>query len=158
MAWRCIIYPVHIDEELARFMAAAGCKEVAVGFESGSERILHGMHKRFTPGEVSEACKLLGKHGIRRMGFLMLGGPGETKASALASLTFADSLHLDMMKVTVGIRIYPYTALAKTAEEEGLIREDDDLLTPRFYVALGLENWLRETVDHWMSTRPNWVR
>lgn len=158
IAWRCIIYPVRIDEELTRLMAGAGCKEVAVGFESGSELILHAMHKRFKPDDVRQVCTALGKQGMRRMGFLLLGGPGETKASALESLSFADSLNLDMMKVTVGIRIYPYTALAKSAVEVGLIGEDDDLLTPRFYVAPALERWLRETVDDWMSTRPNWVK
>jgi radical SAM superfamily enzyme YgiQ (UPF0313 family) len=158
ITWRCIIYPVRMDVALTRLMAVAGCKEVAVGFESGSELILHAMHKRFKPDDVRQVCTTLGKQGIRRVGFLMLGGPGETKASALESLTFADSLHLDMMKVTVGIRIYPYTALAKTAVEERLIGEDDELLTPRFYVAHGLESWLRETVDDWMSTRPNWVK
>jgi radical SAM superfamily enzyme YgiQ (UPF0313 family) len=158
ISWRCIIYPVRIDVELIRLMAVAGCKEVAVGFESGSELILHAMHKRFKPDDVRQVCTALGKQGIRRMGFLLLGGPGETKTSALESLSFADSLHLDMMKVTVGIRIYPFTALAKSALEEGLIGKDDDLLTPRFYVARGLESWLRETVDDWMSTRPNWVK
>lgn len=155
--WRCIIYPVRIDEELTRLMAVTGCKEVAVGFESGSERILRAMHKRFKPDDVRQVCAALGKQGIRRMGFLLLGGPGETKDSALESLSFADSLHLDMMKVTVGLRIYPYTALAKIAVDEGLIGADDDLLTPRFYVSRGLEHWLRATVDDWMSTRPNWV-
>ncbi len=94
-------------------MAVTGCKEVAVGFESGSERILHAMHKRFKPDDVREVCATLGKQGIRRMGFLLLGGPGETKASALESLSFADSLHLDMMKVTVGIRIYRTRPLPK---------------------------------------------
>ena len=49
------------------------------------------------------------------MGFLMLGGPGETKESVLASLAFADSLELDALKITVGIRIYPHTALADQA-------------------------------------------
>jgi radical SAM superfamily enzyme YgiQ (UPF0313 family) len=158
IAWRCIIYPLHVDEELAQLMAAAGCEDVSVGFESGSEPMLHNMNKRFSPDQVREVCEILGRHGICRMGFLMLGGPGETKASALESLNFADSLDLDMMKITVGIRIYPYTALAETAREEGLIAKDDNLLTPRFYIASGLGGWLRETVDHWISTRPNWVK
>ena len=88
-------------------MARAGCAEVSVGFESGSELVLSSMNKRFKPEDVMRACKLLSENGIRRMGFLMLGGPGETKESVLASLAFADSLELDALKITVGIRIYP---------------------------------------------------
>lgn len=156
--WRCILYPDKIDGELVTLMAAAGCREVSLGFESGSPRILKGMNKRFNPEEVRAASRALADHGIRRMGFLMLGGPGETKESVQESLVFADSLNLDLVKVTVGIRIYPYTALAKIATEEGVITEDDNLLAPRFYMTKGLEEWLKETVAQWMKTRPNWVR
>ena len=158
LSWRCILYPGKLDGKLANAMVAAGCTEVSVGFESGAAPILHGMNKRFSPDQVRDACRLLADHGIRRMGFLMLGGPGETRETALESLAFADSLKLETMKVTVGIRIYPYTALAKIAVDHGLIAAEDDLLLPRFYVAPGLEAWLPETVDGWMAGRPNWLR
>jgi radical SAM superfamily enzyme YgiQ (UPF0313 family) len=157
VTWRCIVYPFRIDENLAQLMAEAGCVEASVGFESGSALVLSGMNKRFGTEDVRRVCEALGRYGVQRMGFLMLGGPDETKESALESLEFADSLNLECVKVTIGIRIYPYTALAKTAVDEGLISPEDDLLTPRFYMAHGLEDWLRETMDKWMSTRPNWV-
>ncbi|MFZ5867729.1 MAG: B12-binding domain-containing radical SAM protein [Thermodesulfobacteriota bacterium] len=155
--WRCIVYPFHVDDELAQLMAEAGCVEVSVGFESGSALVLSGMNKRFGTEDVRRVCEALGRYGVHRMGFLMLGGPDETEESALESLEFADSLNLECVKVTVGIRIYPYTALAKTAVDDGTISPDDDLLLPRFYIAHGLGDWLRETVDQWMSTRPTWV-
>jgi radical SAM superfamily enzyme YgiQ (UPF0313 family) len=155
--WRCIMYPVKTDEELIGLMADAGCTEVSLGFESGHRLVLHGMNKRFQPEDVRHTSELLGKYGIRRMGFLLLGGPGETKESALESLAFADSLNLEMMKVSVGIRIYPYTALAEIARKESAISPDDSLLMPRFYIAEGLEGWLRETVREWMARRPNWM-
>lgn len=87
----------------------------------------------------------------------MLGGPGETKESVEESLEFADSLDLEVVKVTVGIRIYPHTALARIALADGVISEDDDLLQPRFYLAKRLEDWLPETVHSWLAERPNWV-
>jgi radical SAM superfamily enzyme YgiQ (UPF0313 family) len=139
IAWRCILYPHDVSAGLVRAMAEAGCAEASLGFESGSERILRAMNKRFLPDEVRRISDLLAAHGIRRMGFLLLGGPGETQASVDESLAFADSLHLDGLKVTVGIRIYPDTALAETALREGLIAPDDDLLFPRFYRTPGLE-------------------
>ncbi len=157
ITWRCILYPVRIDEALVKSMAEAGCEEVSVGFESGSELILHGMRKRFKPEDVRKTCKLLKTHGIHRMGFLLLGGPGETKDSCLESLAFADSLDLDSVKLTVGIRIYPDTELAKTAVEERIVDPSDDLLLPRFYIAPSLKDWLLETVREWSATRPNWL-
>jgi radical SAM superfamily enzyme YgiQ (UPF0313 family) len=144
--WRCILYPHRVGEELVRAMAEAGCVEVSLGFESGSERVLREMNKRFAPADVRATSDLLAAHGIRRMGFLLLGGPGETRETVEQSLAFADSLHLDFLKITVGIRIYPGTPLARRAVEEGMISADDDLLFPRFYLAPGLEPWIQERV------------
>jgi len=155
--WRCILYPWKVDEELVEKMAKAGCKEVSLGFESGSELILANMNKRYTPANVHQISGRLNKFGISRIGFLLLGGPGETKETADESLVFADSLGLEAMKITIGIRIYPNTLLARTAIKEGLIKPDDNLLFPRFYITKGLEGWLRMTVNVWMKTHPNWV-
>jgi hypothetical protein len=91
------------------------------------------------------------------MGFLLLGGPGETRETANESLCFADSLGLEAMKITIGIRIYPHTPLAQAAIKEGLIEADDTLLFPKFYMTKGMESWLRKTVKSWMDTRPNWL-
>ncbi|MBZ5640963.1 MAG: cobalamin-dependent protein [Acidobacteriia bacterium] len=140
--WRCILYPERVREALVRAMAAAGCCEVSLGFESGCSRILRELNKRFTPGDVRRTSDLLAAHGIRRFGFLLLGGPGETRESVEESLTFARSLHLDDLRITVGIRIYPGTPLARRAAAEGVIGSEDDLLRPRFYLAPGLEPWI----------------
>jgi radical SAM superfamily enzyme YgiQ (UPF0313 family) len=144
--WRCILYPEHVSEPLIAAMARAGCKEVALGFESGCQRILQQMNKRYGPDEVRAASDLLLRYGIRRMGFLLLGGPGETRESVEESLAFAASLHLDALRVTVGIRIYPGTALARRAVADGMIESESDLLVPKFYLAKGLEPWLRARV------------
>jgi radical SAM superfamily enzyme YgiQ (UPF0313 family) len=157
ITWRCILYPWKIDEELVKLMARAGCKEVALGFESGFEPVLHALKKRFNPQEVRRISRMLADYGVHRMGFLLLGGPGETRESVEQSLIFADSLNLEMVKVSSGIRIYPHTAVARIAVEEGFISAEDDLLKPRFYLAKGLEDWLPGTVKSWMAERPNWV-
>ena len=113
--WRCIIYPLHLGDSLVAAMAGAGCSEVALGFESADDEVLKRMNKRYRGADVAEASSLLRRHGIRRMGFLMLGVPGETAQSARESLEFADSLDFDLLKVTVGVRIYPGTALRDEA-------------------------------------------
>ncbi len=157
ITWRCIIYPCKIDEELAQLMAKAGCMEVSLGFESGCERILRKLNKKYSPDDVRRTSEMLKKAGTRQMGFLLLGGPGETKESVQESLEFADSLDLDAMKITIGIRIYPNTALAREAVEEGLILPHNNLLFPRFYVVPELWEWLYETVRSWMKKRPGWT-
>lgn len=156
--WRCILYPWKADDALIGKMAKAGCKEVSFGFESGSEKILKNLNKRFTPDEVARISETLQQHGIRRMGFLLLGGPGETPETVKQSLHFADALQLETMKITTGIRIYPYTTLARIAAIEGVIASEADLIRPHFYMAENLKDRLLETVGNWMNDRPNWLR
>jgi radical SAM superfamily enzyme YgiQ (UPF0313 family) len=151
--WRCILYPHLVGEDLVRAMAEAGCVEVSLGFESGSARVLREMNKRFTPADVRAVSELLAAHDIRRMGFLLLGGPGETRETVEESIAFAESLGLDSLRVTVGIRIYPNTPLAQRAVRDGLLAADDDLLKPRFYLAPGLEPWIHERVAHLTGRR-----
>lgn len=154
--WRCILYPWKAGEELIRMMALAGCEEVSLGFESGSARIIKAMNKRYSPEEVRHISLLLKKYGIRTMGFLLLGGPGEDRDTVMESLIFADSLALEAMRITVGVRIYPHTPLAREAITVGMIRADDDLLFPKFYIRDDLKMWTLETVQGWIAGRPHW--
>ena len=118
--------------------------------------MLASMNKRFDKKVVREFSKMLADQGIRQMGFQLLGGPGETRESVMESFNLVDSLPLDLVKLSIGVRIYPHTALARTAVDEGVIGPDDDLLQPRFYIQKGLEDWLRETALSWMEERPHW--
>jgi radical SAM superfamily enzyme YgiQ (UPF0313 family) len=52
ITWRCILYPWKVDDVLAEKMAKAGCREVSLGFESGSDKILSKMNKKYLPADV----------------------------------------------------------------------------------------------------------
>ncbi|MGM0642677.1 MAG: B12-binding domain-containing radical SAM protein, partial [Thermodesulfobacteriota bacterium] len=155
--WRCIIYPEHVDKELADLMAEAGCTEVSLGFESASPKVLKALNKKFSPGDIRQTSDRLAAAGIARMGFLLLGGPGETRETVEQSLAFADRLNLDMLKLTAGIRIYPDTALARQAVKEGVIHPDDTLLSPKFYLSEELKEWLPARIKEWAGKRPGLV-
>ena len=154
--WRCILYPNKISEDLVKAMADAGCREVSMGFESGDNDMLQILNKRFNTDDICRTSKLLADYGIRRLGFLMLGGPGETRESVVRSFDFVESLNLDALKITRGIRIYPYTRLAKIAVEDGMIHSADDLLFPRFYMVEELKQWLENYVRARAKNHPNW--
>jgi radical SAM superfamily enzyme YgiQ (UPF0313 family) len=150
---RCIVYPKWVDAELVNLMARAGCCEVALGFESGSETTLRSINKLFTPEEVRTVSRMFADAGVFRRGFLLLGGPGETKETVEESLAFGDSLNLDALKITVGLRIYPGTPLAAAALAEKVIWPGDDLLWPSFYLAPGLVDWLPERIAAYRAAR-----
>jgi radical SAM superfamily enzyme YgiQ (UPF0313 family) len=151
--WWAIVYPKWVDMELVKLMAKAGCTQVSLGFESGSETVLPQLNKQFTCAEVGAISEAFRSVGIKRNGFLLLGGPGETRKTVEESLEFADRLRLDALKITVGLRIYPQTPLASTAVADGLITADDNLLVPRFYIAPSLRHWLPERIARRESGR-----
>jgi radical SAM superfamily enzyme YgiQ (UPF0313 family) len=136
-------------------MARAGCREVSLGFESGSDRMLLTFNKRFNTREVAAGVELFARAGIRRTGFLLLGGPGETRGTVEASLEFAESLNLTALKITVGLRVYPSTALAATAVSEGVLAPDQELLWPTFYLAPNLRDWLPERIAAYRASHPS---
>ncbi len=158
IAWQAIVYPRHLSRGLVEKMARAGCTHVSLGFESGSDEILTKMNKQFTPQDVREVNALFKQVGITRIGFLLLGGPGETRETAAASFDFAQSLDLDVVKLSCGIRIYPNTPLAGQARAGGWIAPGADLLRPIFYLEPDLDGWLQdhaarlvEKHEHWRS-------
>jgi len=152
--WWAIVYPKWVDPELVELMSKAGCTQVSLGFESGSEPVLRQLNKRFDCAEVVTIAAMFRDAGIKRNGFLLLGAPGETRDSVEESLAFADGMHLDALKVTVGLRIYPRTPLARMAIADGVISPDDDLLFPRFYLTPGLRDWLPARIAERDSRSP----
>lgn len=152
ISWRCILYPGAVSEDLVREMATAGCREVSLGFESGCQKILDGLNKHFKIHDVERTAGMLSDYGIRQTGFLLLGGPGETKQTVEESLKFVASLPLDALKITMGIRIYPETKLSKLAAKEGRVASEKDLLHPCFYLRDELSVWLTKTLRQWQAT------
>ncbi len=67
-----------MSEETVDALRRAGCAEVWMGVESGSQRILDAMNKDLKVEEVITARKRLGAAGIRACYFLQLGYAGET--------------------------------------------------------------------------------
>ncbi len=73
MQSRCDLMTRDTVEALAR----AGCVEVWMGAESGSQRILNAMEKGIRVEQIAEARENLGRHGIRACLFLQFGYLGE---------------------------------------------------------------------------------
>jgi len=68
-----------VDDELLDLMVVNGCREVALGVESGSERLLGYMGKRITPEMTLQVTRRLTERGINIKGYFILGFPTETR-------------------------------------------------------------------------------
>jgi anaerobic magnesium-protoporphyrin IX monomethyl ester cyclase len=74
-----------LDEDVVRSLASAGCEEVWLGVESGSQKILDAMEKGTTVDDVRAATRALRAHGVRACWFLQLGYPTELWDDVLAT-------------------------------------------------------------------------
>lgn len=86
MKWTCSARVDRVDSQLLKRMADAGCSAIYFGLESGAPEMLESIHKsipRERSLEVLEECVSLG---IQPNAGFILGMPGETTATASATL------------------------------------------------------------------------
>lgn len=74
------------DDALLELLAGNGCREVALGIESGSERVLNHIGKRITPELTRRVVRRLTRLGIDVKGYIILGLPTETRAELDATV------------------------------------------------------------------------
>lgn len=84
-----------LNLEVLTLMRRAGFSErVAVGIESGSERILKLMKKGLTKDEVRLKVELLNRAGFKPIGYFIIGFPTETHEDIEETVRFAIELKL----------------------------------------------------------------
>ena len=96
--WACRARIDSVDDELLKEMAAAGCGRIYYGIESGDQEMLNRVNKGITLEQVRETIRMTKKHGIRALGFFLIGSPEETRETIRKSLKFAKSLDLDYVQ------------------------------------------------------------
>lgn len=70
-----------LDDATLAAMAANGLREVSLGIESGSQRMLTYIDKRITPDMARAVVARLTRHGIGVKGYFILGLPSEIDAT-----------------------------------------------------------------------------
>ncbi|MCG8915721.1 B12-binding domain-containing radical SAM protein [Actinokineospora sp. PR83] len=93
-----------------------GLREVALGIESGSERMLAQIDKRITPNLAVDVVRRLTERGINVKGYFILGFPGETREEVDTTVRLVhelwdltDSLPGDFRASAFEYRPYPAT-------------------------------------------------
>ncbi|HET8964130.1 MAG TPA: radical SAM protein [Chitinophagales bacterium] len=93
-----------LNEQNIESLAVAGCDEVWIGAESGSQKILDAMDKGTTIQQIYDCTMLMKKHNIKPCFFLQFGYPGETKTDIDATI----KMLFDLMPYDIGISVsYP---------------------------------------------------
>jgi len=109
------------DLKMFRIMKRAGCRELLVGFESGTQRILNNINKNLTIEQSQEFMELAKKTGLQTHGCFVIGLPGETEETAEKTVDFALSLGCDTVQFS-GAVPFPGTVFFDMAEKQGWLK------------------------------------
>jgi radical SAM superfamily enzyme YgiQ (UPF0313 family) len=158
MWWTAFVNPRFLTPEITALMVEAGCQGVELGVDSGSSKILRRYGKGFEVKDIINASHHCREADLNFALYLLLGGPGEDEATLHDTFALMDRLDPTAVIIMLGIRIYPHTPLRETAVQEGVIKEDDDLLEPRFYISpLINHERLIELVTEGAMGRRGWI-
>lgn len=135
-----------LQEDYIAALAMAGCENVWMGAESGSQKILDAMDKGITTTQIRSATLLLKKHGIQPSFFIQFGYPGETRKDIRQTIRMINEL----LPHSIGISVsYPlpgtvfYEKVKNDLKEKSNWTDSDELqlmfrntFRPAFYKQL----------------------
>jgi anaerobic magnesium-protoporphyrin IX monomethyl ester cyclase len=151
-----------LTSESVRSLRRAGCAEIWMGVESGSQKVLDAMDKGLRVGEVVAARENLKLAGIRACYFLQLGYPGEQwedlqKTIALVRKTRPDDVGVSFSYPLPNTRFYARVKAQLGAKQNWSDSEDLCVMfkgtyTDAFYRAI--RDALHAEVELWKSASP----
>lgn len=143
--------------ETVEALQSAGCAEVWMGVESGSQKILDAMDKGLLLAEVQTARQRLRRAGIRACYFLQFGYPGEQWQQLQETIQFVRQTRPDDVGISFSYPLPGTVFYERVRAELGPKRnwtDSDDLCimfhaayTSEFYRAV--RNALHAEVDAW---------
>jgi len=114
--------PRQVNEEYWKNIARSGGTNLAIGVETGSDKVRHHMNKKFTNEDLDYTMEMLSKYNITCQFLMIVGYPSETEQDFQETLDmFAKYKHLApdiIVNVNIGstLGILPGTPLYKDAD------------------------------------------
>ncbi len=124
LTWSCFSRVDTVDFETLKLMKAAGCHQISVGIESGSEMILKNIRKDI---DLTKAVKMVGdckQAGIMVRACFMFGNPGETRETIRQTIDFSKKLNPDIVLFNITTP-YPGTRMFDWAKTRGYLTTYD---------------------------------
>lgn len=151
-----------MSERTVRNLKTAGCAEVWMGVESGSQKVLNAMDKGLSLPSVFAARERLKQAGIRACFFLQFGYPGETWTELQQTIALVRETRPDDIGISFSYPLPGTVFYERVREDLGDKRnwvDSDDLCvmfraayTTDFYRAV--RDALHAEVDSWREPDP----
>jgi radical SAM superfamily enzyme YgiQ (UPF0313 family) len=146
--WYAYMAPAPFTQAFASLLKRAGCVGINFGVDSGSNAMLRRLGREFSPQDVLDTARICRATGIASMFDLLIGGPDETKETAVETIELMRRAQPDRVGTSVGLRVYAGTGLARMVDSEGprernpslhgAVSDNPSLLKPVFYLSAKL--------------------
>ena len=145
-------------KEFPLLLKKAGCNAAEFGTDSLSDPVLETLRKGFVVEEALAYSERFEQVGIPQCHNLILGAPGETEETMGESLERMKALDPRAVIVTLGLRVYPGTELARLGfEDQNSVPLDGNSLEPVFYLEPAVANTVIDTASRWVDNHKGWI-
>lgn len=121
--WVCMSRADYIHPDILKFMKKAGCGKIAMGLESGSQKVLNAMNKQIDLPKSLEAVNEIKKAGIKVGVSFVMGHIGETEETIKETIKLAKRCNADTVAFFQASP-YPGTEFYRVVKEAGYLRPD----------------------------------
>jgi hypothetical protein len=150
LRWYAYCSPAPFSPDLARLMRSAGCVGINFGADHGDAEMLRRLGRAFTPADVLDATRWSREAGMAVMLDLLLGSPGETRGSIVHGVEWIKRAAPDRAGVSLGVRVYPETALAGMVAADGRgegLSGGSSPAEPLFFLEPGIASHVFDLLD-----------
>lgn len=122
----CNCHPQATSEEMIRLLKDAGLSCVAIGIQSGSEKIRHEYFQRYdTNEEILKAVQILHKYGVGFHCDLLMENPLETEKERLETFNLLMEMPKSFFVNTLTLTYFPELKITNLFLEKGIISQED---------------------------------
>lgn len=93
LKWSCFAHLQTVNPDILSAMKKSGCVTIGFGIESADGAVKRNLGKTHTNEQALDVFRECRKLGVRTLGFFIIGGPGETRETALKTISLAKQLN-----------------------------------------------------------------
>jgi anaerobic magnesium-protoporphyrin IX monomethyl ester cyclase len=124
LEWMCNTRVECVDRSLLRIMKKSGCSVIFYGVESGSQETLTRLGRLTTKSRLHDVFEWTRQEGIRTVGTLMIGAPGDDSKKIEENIEFLKSLEPSYVYISI-YNVTPGSSDFERASRQGRIRSKE---------------------------------
>ncbi len=119
LPWDANVHAGIVSEDSIKMMSKASCDIIAVGCESGSQKILNDIGKGVTTEKIRKVFEWGRKYGIKRRAYFMLGMPNEELEDVWKTIKLIKEIDPDIVGFTF-LAPYPGTDMYEDVKDKNI--------------------------------------